>query len=95
MTPTLIIVLVLVVLVLAFIIQRVVAVHRKQATTGIEELIGNTATTRTPLTPNGQVMFRGERWEAISESGNIDENKQVIITKVKDLILYVKFPENK
>lgn len=90
MTPTVIAVIVIVVLALAFAIERSVAVHRKRATTGIEELVGNEATTRTPLSPAGQVFFRGERWEAISESGNIEVNEQVIITKMKDLVLYVK-----
>jgi membrane-bound ClpP family serine protease len=84
------IVIVLVVLALAFVIERVVAVHRKQVTTGREDLLGKKATTRTALTPTGQVFYRGERWEAISESGNIEENETVIITKLKDLILYVK-----
>jgi membrane-bound serine protease (ClpP class) len=95
LTWTLVIVFVLVVLALAFVIERVVAVHRKQVTTGREDLIGKTATTRTPLTPDGQVFFRGERWEAISESGNIEENETVIISKIKDLVLYVKKPDNK
>jgi membrane-bound serine protease (ClpP class) len=62
-----------------FVIQRVVKVHRKRATTGREELIGKTATTRTALTPEGQVFYRGERWEAISESGNIEANQKVTI----------------
>ncbi len=95
MTWSLIVILVIVVLALAFVIERIVTVHRRQATTGREELIGKTVTTRTPLTPRGQVMFRGERWEAVSESGDIEEEKQLIITGVKDLVLYVKMPENK
>ncbi|MBN1366784.1 MAG: serine protease [Dehalococcoidales bacterium] len=94
MTATIIVIIVLVVLALAFVIERVVAAHRRQVTTGREELIGKTATTRTPLTPTGQVFFRGERWEAISESGNIEENQTVTIIKVKDLVLYVVKPDN-
>lgn len=93
MTPTVIAVIVIVVLALAFAIERSVAIHRKRATTGLEELIGNTATARTALSPAGQVFFRGERWEAISESGHIEANEQVIITKMKDLVLYVKKPD--
>ncbi len=93
MDPVLIAVLVLLAIAIAFVVQRVVAVHRRQAATGREELIGKTAITRTPLSPNGQVFFRGERWEAVSESGNIEENQTVIIMKVEDLILYVKKPD--
>ncbi len=95
MDPVLIAALVLLAIAIAFVIQRVVVVHRRQATTGREELIGKTAVTRTPLSPEGQVFFRGERWEAVSESGNIAENVTVIIIKVEDLILHVKKPETK
>ena len=73
-----------------FVVQRVVKVHRKQATTGREELIGKTAVTRTALTPEGQVFLKGERWEAISELGNIESNETVTITKVDGLTLHVK-----
>jgi len=78
-----------------FVVQRVVKVHRKQATTGREELIGKTAVARTTLTPGGQVFFRGERWEARSESGNIEINEPVTITRIDGLVLYVKKTENK
>jgi membrane-bound serine protease (ClpP class) len=78
-----------------FVVQRVVKVHRKQATTGREELLGKTVITRTALTPEGQVFFRGERWEAVSESGNIEANETVTISKVEGLTLHVKKLENK
>ncbi len=77
-----------------FVVQRLVKVHRKRATTGREELIGKTAITRTTLTPEGQVVFRGERWEAIAESGNIEANVKVTILKVDGLTLYVKKSDN-
>ena len=86
----LIVFIVMVVAALAFAIQRVVKVHRKQATTGREELIGKKATTNTILSPEGQVLFRGERWEAVSESGNIEANETVTITKLDGLTLHVK-----
>jgi membrane-bound serine protease (ClpP class) len=73
-----------------FAIERIVKIHHKKATTGKEELIGATATARTALSPEGQVMFRGERWEAISESGNIEAETTVVITKIDGLTLYVK-----
>jgi len=80
---------------LIFVIQRVVKVHRKKPTTGKEELLNSTATARTALTPEGQVFFKGERWEAISESGNIEVNEPVTIIRVEGLTLHVKKPENK
>jgi len=72
-----------------FVISRVVRAHRKQATTGREELVGKTAVARTALDPEGLVFFKGERWEAVSEAGKIEPGEEVIITKVDGLKLYV------
>lgn len=95
MNPVLIVFIILVIAALAFAIERVVRVHLRQATTGREELIGKLATTRTDLSPKGQIVFRGERWEAISESGNIEADETVTITKIDGLILHVKKLGNK
>ena len=54
---------------MAFLIQRAVKVHRKQAATGREELSGKTAVVKVALNPEGTVFFKGERWAAISEEG--------------------------
>jgi membrane-bound serine protease (ClpP class) len=78
-----------------FVVERVVRVHRKRASTGKEELVGHSAVARTPLTPSGQVTFRGERWLAVSESGNIDAGEAVVITRVDGLTLYVSLPSGK
>jgi len=78
-----------------FVVERVVRIHRKRATTGKEELIGKVVVARTPLTPEGQVIFRGERWEAVSETGNIEAGETVVITKLDGLTLYVKKVEGK
>jgi membrane-bound serine protease (ClpP class) len=72
-----------------FVISRVVRAHRKQATTGREELVGKTAVARTALDPEGLVFFKGERWEAVSEKDKIEAGEEVIITKVDGLKLYV------
>ncbi len=72
-----------------FVIQRVVKIHRRQATTGWEELIGKPATVMMKLSPEGQVLFRGEHWKAVSEEGTVEEGEQVIIDKVENLKLYV------
>jgi len=73
----------------AFVIGRVVRAHRKQATTGREELAGKTAVARTPLDPDGLVFFKGERWEAVSEKDKIEAGEEVVIIKVDGLKLYV------
>ncbi|MFC2070448.1 nodulation protein NfeD [Chloroflexota bacterium] len=72
-----------------FVIQRVIKAHRGQATTGWEELIGKPATVKVALAPEGQVLFRGEHWIAISEEGAVEPGEEVIINKVDKLKLYV------
>ncbi len=74
---------------LAFVVQRVVRAHRRQATTGREELVGKTAVVKVALEPEGTVLFKGELWTAVSEKGRIKPGEVVIITKVDSLKLYV------
>jgi membrane-bound serine protease (ClpP class) len=74
---------------LIFLVQRAIKAHRKQATTGREELIGKTATVKLTLNPQGIVFYRGERWTAISESGEVKVGQEVIIKKIDGLTLYV------
>jgi membrane-bound serine protease (ClpP class) len=72
-----------------FAIQRIVRAHRRQAYTGREELIGKTAVVKVALDPEGMVLFKGERWTAVSEKGRVKPGEEVIITKVDGLKLYV------
>lgn len=74
---------------MVFVIQRAIVAHRKQAYTGREELVGKTATVKAPLNPEGMVLFKGERWTAISESGEIKNGEEVVIKRVDGLVLYV------
>jgi membrane-bound serine protease (ClpP class) len=74
---------------LTFIIQRAISVHRKQAFTGREELIGKTVVVKEELNPKGTIFYKGERWTAISESGEVPVGREVIIKKVDGLVLYV------
>ncbi len=74
---------------LAFIIQRTVSAHRKQAYTGREELIGKIVIVKEALNPQGTVFYKGERWTAISEKGEIKVGEEVIINRVDGLVLYV------
>jgi membrane-bound serine protease (ClpP class) len=73
----------------AFVINRAISAHRKQAKTGREELIGKTATVKVALNPEGTVFFKGERWSAISEEGSVSPGEEVIIKKIDGLTLYV------
>jgi membrane-bound serine protease (ClpP class) len=74
---------------LGFIAYRAVKIHRKQATTGREELIGKTATVKEALNPQGMVFFKGERWTAVSEDGEIKVGEEVTIKRLDGLTLYV------
>ncbi len=73
----------------AFVISRVIQAQRRQATTGREELVGKTAVVKVALAPEGMVFFRGERWAAVSESGRIEPEGEVVIGRVDGLKLYV------
>ncbi len=75
--------------VFAFVIQRAVRAHRRQARTGREELIGKKALVKVALNPEGTVFIKGERWTAISGEGRVEPGEEVIITKVDGLTLYV------
>ena len=78
---------------LAFVIQRVVRAHRRQASAGREELVGRTAEVETALNPKGIVLVEGERWTAVSEKGRVKPGEEVIITKVDGLKLWVNKKE--
>jgi membrane-bound serine protease (ClpP class) len=75
---------------IAFVFTRVIASHRRQPTTGREELIGKTAVVKAALAPEGMVLFKGERWTAVSEEGLIELDEKVVIDRVDSLKLYVR-----
>ncbi|HEY40316.1 MAG TPA: nodulation protein NfeD, partial [Dehalococcoidia bacterium] len=75
---------------IGFIITRVVVSHRRQPATGWEELIGKTAVVKAALTPEGMVLYKGERWTAVSEEGRIELDEKVVIDRVDSLKLYVR-----
>jgi len=74
---------------LAFVINRVVVAHRRQATTGREELPGKIAIVRTTLNPEGTVLHEGEIWKAILDQGRAEPKEEVIIERFDGLKLYV------
>ncbi|MCJ7763720.1 MAG: hypothetical protein MUO90_00970, partial [Dehalococcoidales bacterium] len=74
---------------LAFVINRVVVAHRRQVTTGREELPGKTTIVRTTLNPEGTVLHEGEIWTAILDQGRAEPKEEVIIERFDGLKLYV------
>ncbi|MFA5316800.1 MAG: nodulation protein NfeD [Dehalococcoidales bacterium] len=72
-----------------FIIYKVIAARRKPAFTGAEEIVGGTAIVKKVLNPKGIVLFRGENWTATSESGTIEPDEEVTITRYENLKLWV------
>ena len=79
----------------AFAIQRIVRTYRRQAATGREELMGKTAVVKVALNPEGTVLFKGERWTAVSEKGRVKPGEEVIITGVDGLTLRVTKKQRK
>jgi len=73
----------------AFVVNRVIHAHRKQASTGREELIGKKAIVKVALQPEGTVFLKGERWIAVSKEGPVKPGEEVIITGVDGLTLQV------
>ncbi len=73
----------------ALAINRGIRAHRHQVSAGREDLIGKTAEVKIALKPKGVIFVQGERWTAISETGWVKPEEEVIITKVDGLKLYV------
>jgi membrane-bound serine protease (ClpP class) len=72
-----------------FAVQRVVAAHHKPVTTGREELIGKVVVVKKALKPEGFVLFEGELWDAVSQSGPVEAGEEVTINRVVGLKVYV------
>jgi membrane-bound serine protease (ClpP class) len=51
--------------------------------------MGKTATVRVALKPEGTVFYRGERWTAVSEEGEIKAGEEVVINRMEGLTLHV------
>ena len=74
---------------LVFVINRIVTAHKRQATTGREDLLGKTAVVRTSLEPEGRVIYEGEIWTATLDKGRAEPKEEVIIQNFDGLKLYV------
>ncbi|MDD3677613.1 MAG: NfeD family protein [Dehalococcoidales bacterium] len=79
---------------LVFVIERIIAAHKNQVSTGREDLIGKSAVVRKGLNPEGTVFVEGEIWQAKIDSGAAEPGEYVIIKKTDGLILYVSKNSN-
>jgi len=58
--------------------------------TGIEAIAGQKGIAKTKLSPRGKVLVSGEIWDAVSSSGDIDENSEIIVEKVEGFKVIVR-----
>ena len=75
--------------IVGLIIWRVVRSHKKQPTTGKEEMKGKTAVVRVALKPEGTIFYKGDLWTAILDEGEAKIGEEVIIAKTEGLKVYV------
>jgi membrane-bound serine protease (ClpP class) len=61
----------------------------KQRLTGPDAMVGATGVTKTPLSPDGMVMVRGEYWRAHSDH-QIPPGKLIIVDAMRDFTLLVR-----
>lgn len=74
---------------MALAVTKIIAIHKRQPSTGREALVGEQAVVRVALKPEGMVLFKGELWKAVSDNGRIDPGEEVTITRVDGLKVYV------
>ena len=72
------------------VVMAVIRMRRMPVSMGIEAMIGQRATARSYLNPDGFVFIRGERWKAVAEDAPISEGTPVEVISVKGLTLTVK-----
>ena len=87
--PWLIVLAVVFVVFTVFVVIWGIRAHRQQVSAGREDLVGKIAVVDIALEPKGVVLIQGERWTAISNSGRVEPDEEVIITRVDGLKLYV------
>lgn len=75
---------------MALLVTAVVRGQKRAISTGGEGLLGQTAITRTDLSPDGTVFVDGELWNAVAEYNHIKTGEKVVITGVDGLRLRVR-----
>jgi membrane-bound serine protease (ClpP class) len=71
-----------------FMVTMALKTQRQKTTTGVEGLIGQVGTARTPLRPEGRIFVGGELWSARCEEG-AETGDKVRVQAVKGLMLMV------
>ncbi len=71
-----------------FIVTMALKAQRRKTTTGVEGLIGQIGTARTPLRPEGRIFVGGELWSARCEEG-AEPGEKVRVRAVSGLMLDV------
>ncbi len=74
----------------AFVIAKVLGIHHRQPTTGIEGLVGQLAVARSDLDPTGTVFLRGELWRAVASGEAVSKGEEVEVTDADGFRLLVK-----
>jgi len=77
-----------------FVIGMGLKAQRRKPVTGAESMIGETAVAFDELNPSGQVIIRGEIWNAVSVSGTISIGEKLRIKQVNNLTLFVEHLES-
>jgi membrane-bound serine protease (ClpP class) len=72
----------------------IIRMRRMPSYAGTAALIGQMATARSYLNPDGFIFLRGERWKAVAEDAPIREGERVEVTSVKGLTVTVRRPSD-
>jgi membrane-bound serine protease (ClpP class) len=67
--------------------------QRMRPVTGVEGIVGTRGKTISVLNPEGQVMVRGEIWNATSTSGKLPTGTDVTVESIQNLRLFVRRQE--
>jgi membrane-bound serine protease (ClpP class) len=76
-------------LITLFLVSLVVKARANKAITGVGSMIHEVGEARTPLSPEGQILIRGEYWQALS-TAPVDIGSKVRVTAVDGLTLKVE-----
>jgi len=72
-----------------FLVSVVLQARRNKVLTGPTGMIGEIGIARTALEPEGQVLVRGEYWDAVA-SANVPQGTQVRVKSVAGLKVHVE-----
>jgi membrane-bound serine protease (ClpP class) len=76
-------------LVVGFLVYMALRARRLPVRTGLEGMIHEIGTARSPLAPRGKVFIHGEIWDAVSDEP-VSPGERVEVLGVRDLTLAVR-----